>query len=70
MTQAEAMQGILMEWRTWAASRSLPARAPSMEAFLFYGRLQKERPDLLTFKSRGDRWQVVHGWLMRAKLTD
>jgi hypothetical protein len=34
-----------------------------MGGFVFFGYLQKERPDLLDFRAVGSKWQIVHGWL-------
>jgi hypothetical protein len=28
--------------------------------------LQQHRPGLLNFRNRGDKWQAVHSWLLRA----
>ena len=37
-----------------------------MNGILFFVYLTKDRPDLLMFKRRGDKWQDVHGWLLGA----
>ena len=36
------------------------------EGLVFFGYLQKYRPGLLNFRNQGDKWQAVHGWLLRA----
>jgi hypothetical protein len=35
-----------------------------MNFFLY---LEKERPDLLNFRASGDKWQIVHAWLLRER---
>ena len=50
---------------------SLAARNPDdakvMNGMLFFVYLQEERPTLLDFRSNSDKWQAVHGWLVRAR---
>jgi hypothetical protein len=37
-----------------------------MGGFLFFRYLQKEKSDLLDFRAVDDeKWQIVHGWLLR-----
>jgi hypothetical protein len=45
-------------------------RISGNDAMLFYCFIQKEHPDLLSFRDSGDRWQTVHGWLIEARISD
>lgn len=69
MRQAEAAYQIVDEFRTWARA-NLPAdKTPSgMDGLMFFVHIQKAKPDLLNFKAHGDKWQYVHGWLLRSKV--
>lgn len=67
MTQEEARQAILREWRAWIPSQGVD-QPSGRDALVFYQHLRNSRPDLLSFRSRGDRWQLVHGWLLRDRL--
>ena len=33
-----------------------------------YNKLMQQRPDLFEFRSSGDKWQVVKGWMNKHKL--
>jgi hypothetical protein len=37
-----------------------------LRSMAFFNYLRKERPYLLEFEYPGDKWQCVHGWLLRA----
>jgi hypothetical protein len=67
MKQEEARPAILAEWRRWwpTTGKSVPG---GLDGLSFFSHLQKDRPDLLSFRGSGDKWQIVHGWLMRANL--
>jgi len=67
MGQEDAKQAILKEWHLWAAATS-SNNAKGADGLLFFEFLQKERYHLLTFRAPGDKWQVIHSWLLRAKL--
>lgn len=67
MTKDEAKRAVLREWPGWL--RANPSDAPSgRDALLFFQHLEATRPDLLSFRASGDKWQVVHGWLSYARL--
>ncbi len=51
-------------WDIWSAQHAIEAKV--MNGILFFVYLTKDRPDLLMFKRRGDKWQDVHGWLLGA----
>jgi hypothetical protein len=67
MKQVEAKLRILQEWNRWAAE-DIPKgqSAPGEDGPIFYGHLQRTRVDLLDFRAAGDKWPLVHGWLLRA----
>jgi hypothetical protein len=67
MTQAEAKRLILTEWHSWVTATNR-TNANGRDGLMFFGFLQKEHGHLLTFKASGDKWQVIHGWLLRANL--
>jgi hypothetical protein len=59
-----ARLAVIREYDVWARKNSEVAKGDPMNFFTY---LQRERSDLLDFKSRGsDKWQVVHGWLLGA----
>ena len=61
-----AKLAILQEWDVWAQKKGLIAHAEN--GMLFYSHLKRNRPDLLLdFKYSGDKWEVVHAWLLRAR---
>ena len=67
MKKEEAKLAVLSEYDRWGKKH--PNDASMMGGFLFFRYLQKERSDLLDFRSVGDKWQIVHGWL-RDRLED
>ena len=67
MKKEEARRAVLSEYDRWAKKH--PNDARMMGGFLFFRYLQKEKSDLLDFRSVGDKWQIVHDWL-RDRLED
>jgi hypothetical protein len=67
MTRDQAKRAILEEWRSWAAETKIknPNGRDGLRFFCF---LEIECKHLLAFRASGDKWQVVHSWLLRAKL--
>ena len=61
----DARETIVAEWDRWAARN--PDDAKVMNGMLSFVYLQEERPSLLDFRSNSDKWQAVHGWLVRAR---
>jgi hypothetical protein len=51
------------EYDAWAGQN--PKDAQIMSGMMFFTYLQREKPQLLDFRSKGDKWQTVHGWLLR-----
>jgi hypothetical protein len=59
-----AKRAVLREFDAWAVRQPDPAHLPDPIVFLAY--VQRERPDLvLDCKYPGDKWRVIHGWLLR-----
>ena len=65
MKKDDAREGIVAEWDRWASRN--PGDAKVMSSMLFFVYLQEERQTLLDFRSNNDKWQVVNGWLVRAR---
>ncbi len=67
MKQKEAKILIIREWEHWLQSQCIdPASASGRDTLKFYFELQDKKSALLDFQSRGrDKWQIVHGWLLR-----
>jgi hypothetical protein len=67
MTKDEASPAriaIIEEWDAWAKKH--PEKIKVAGGVLFFTYLQTKRPDLLLdFKSPGDKWQIIHSWLLR-----
>ena len=67
MKKDEAKKLIVAEWDAWAPKNVPPDRdATGTHALAFFGYLGRERSYLLAFRSSGDPWQTVHGWLLQA----
>jgi hypothetical protein len=63
MKKEDAKLAVIREWDVWA-SKHISGRQPTAaDALMFFGYLGRGRTDLLNFRSDGDKWQVVHGWL-------
>ncbi len=61
MLMSEAKQHITVEWSRWLRGQETTNFNVNMP--LFWAALSKHRPDLLSFKCRGDKWAVVKGWI-------
>ncbi len=66
MTREQSRLEALREWRRWRDANGVTAEASGNDGLRFYGYLQSNRADLLKFKGGGDKWQVVHGWLLNS----
>jgi hypothetical protein len=63
VAESEAAFNIVAEWHAWAPclrDKTL------MNGLMFFFYLQRHRPHLLNFDAYGDKWQHVHGMLLRA----
>ena len=56
----DARLAVLREYDRWAKEH--PNDAKKMGGFVFFGYLEKERPDLLDVRA-ASKWQTVHLWL-------
>jgi hypothetical protein len=65
-TVASAEQQIVAEWRAWAQQHG---SRTSTDMLQFFGWLQQHKSYMLSFRSSGDKWQRVHGWLERDEAT-
>ncbi len=66
MRQVEAKFLILHEWEGWwANNQEHGEEASGIDGVAFYAFLQKEKPHLLDFGRKADKWQIVHAWLVR-----
>lgn len=69
MKQADAKPLVISEWREWRRKKLPSDKKPTgTDGLVFFGHLRKNRPDLLDFRYSGDKWQIVHSWLLSAGL--
>jgi hypothetical protein len=61
LTTKRAELLIIAQWRIWSQECD-SYKITDMMKFHFSW-LPKNRPDLLVFASKTDKWHVVHGWL-------
>jgi len=65
MKREDARDLIRREWIRWRnAQLPLYPRPTGKDAMAFYDHLRTSQPDLLDFPFDGDRWLIVHGWLL------
>ncbi len=65
MKREDARDLIRREWIRWRNKKLPLDQTPTgVDAMVFYGFLQRSHPDLLDFPFDGDRWQIVHAWLL------
>jgi hypothetical protein len=63
----EARRAVLAEWRAWVAANG-KTNPNGMDGLMFFSDISREKSHLLQFKTSGDPWQDVHGWLLRDRL--
>ena len=63
MKQEEARRRIFAAWEVWVQSNPQEDLLPGNHMLNFFAYLQTDRPELLAFRCRGEKWQTVHGWL-------
>jgi len=61
MKKDDARTLIIQEWVIWFKSNASDSYSTNM--LLFYDWLKSNRPWLLLFRSAGDQWQTVKGWI-------
>jgi len=66
MRQDERKSLLLLEWDRWIRTQPVdPPAATARDTLKFYCELQDRRSPLLEFRPRwGDKWQVIHTWLL------
>jgi hypothetical protein len=69
MKKEDAKRLIISEWRDWKKTRPPSDNKPTgTDALIFFGNLQSNHPELLDFRYSGDKWQIVHSWLLSSGL--
>ena len=68
ITKDEARALVLQEWPHWLNKHPDIIEPSGTDGLAFFGYLQMERPALLKFRNRGDKWQFVHSWLLQERL--
>jgi len=64
MRQYQRKSLLLQEWDRWIQTQPVKPPATARDSLKFFCELQDRRSPLLDFRpARGDRWQVIHGWL-------
>jgi uncharacterized protein YndB with AHSA1/START domain len=56
----QAEREIQRAWQQWSGDKN-----SNSAKIIFFGWLSRHRPYFLTFRSKGDRWQIVHSWLIQ-----
>ncbi len=65
MKREDARDLVGREWIRWRNEHiPLDQRPTGMDAKVFYSHLQRRHPDLLDFPYYGDKWAIVHDWLL------
>jgi len=65
MKREDARDLIRREWLRWRNEHlPLDQRPTGKNAMAFYDHLRRNHPDLLDFQFDGDKWLIVHGWLL------
>ena len=65
MKREDARDLIRREWIRWRNEHiPLDQRPTGIDAKVFYRFLQRKHPDLLDFPCYGDKWLIVHDWLL------
>ena len=60
MKKVDAKRAVIRFYEIWKSKNCSTSPAAPL---VFYGDLQKERPELFDFRCSGDRYQVIAGWL-------
>jgi hypothetical protein len=57
---------LLQEWDRWLQTQPIdPPAATARDTLKFYCELQDRQSPLLDFRpTRGDKWRVIHAWLL------
>lgn len=69
MIKEDARRQLLAKWPAWAAANAKGQPKPTgMDGLMFFADIERNDRGLLRFADCGDKWQTVHGWLLRAGL--
>ena len=68
MKKDEARREVIRAFDKWWKDRDHEQgdKGTGNDAMVFFGQLRQSNPQLFDFKASGDKWQVVHGWLLSA----
>jgi hypothetical protein len=68
MKQDQAKRLLIQEWDQWIKKQRIaPVKATGRDSLKFFFELQDARSSLLDFRSKGgDKWLVIHTWLLSA----
>jgi hypothetical protein len=68
MKQEQAKRLLIQEWDRWIKKqRTSAGEATGRESLKFFFELEDARSPLLDFRSKGgDKWLVIHAWLVAA----
>ena len=61
MTKEDAKTQIISLWLGWLATRERTTLSQDM--LVFYANLQRQCPEVLSFRVAGDKWQTVKTWI-------
>ncbi len=63
----DARMEIVAAWFEWKRLQGFQYDdvLSSTMGFEFFAYLQSHRPELLDFEYQGDKWQIVHSWLVQ-----
>jgi hypothetical protein len=69
MKQEQAKRLVIQEWDQWIKKqRVAPGEATGRDSLKFFFELQDAQSPFLDFRSKaGDKWLVIHTWLLGAK---
>ena len=67
IAKEDARHQVLAQWQAWLIATG--TKNPNgIDGLMFFTHLQSQQPSVLEFRDRGDNWQTVHAWLLRANL--
>ena len=68
MRQSEAKLLVRSEWSHWLKQHPKITDPNGNQAFVFFSYLVTIKSPALRFRRRGDKWQIIHGWLLEMGL--
>ena len=67
LLRSKAERQACQAFKQWSLRRNI-SNATLNDGFTFFLELERTRSHLLEFRDKGDKWQDVKGWLVRARL--